>query len=409
YVASSEYFCRVLAQKQYELSNHLGNVLATVLDRRTGVFDEGADTLMYYVADVVSATLYYPFGLSMTSYKNPDFNYEFDFNGKPTDDETGWQDYGFRVYSRAYGKFLSPDPLHRDYPWNSTYAFAENDVIRCIDLEGAERFIVIERAYVDEKGNQIYDNNDKPIIELIFVLDATMSVQDQAALGMMLFSFDGGQTFTNNYKYKQIADENPHFLNMYFDTKTGDLYTIMPDGKPYKLSSPHAGTIAGAANASQMKNQFEDGHIAPPQYSVRLSITDKTELQKKTNSYTAEFEGFVWGAATSVDRAVTYVSGVGVTSAKFRYNLGHSDYPNQTWNIVITDNVGNVIWSTENANTGGSDVEVDLTNLIPNIGVHTLKIDVTPSTTSQSPSPTSGSNVSTNFDFDLKIETQSYE
>lgn len=35
-------------------------------------------------------------------------------------------------------RFLSVDPLTKDYPWNSTYAFAENRVIQGIDLEGKE-------------------------------------------------------------------------------------------------------------------------------------------------------------------------------------------------------------------------------------------------------------------------------
>jgi hypothetical protein len=41
---------------------------------------------------------------------------------------------------------LSVDPLTKDYPWNSPYAFAENDVIRSIDLEGAEKLIVSAKA-----------------------------------------------------------------------------------------------------------------------------------------------------------------------------------------------------------------------------------------------------------------------
>lgn len=39
-------------------------------------------------------------------------------------------------------RFLSVDPLSYSYPWNSPYAYAEND-IRSIDLEGAEKFIRI--------------------------------------------------------------------------------------------------------------------------------------------------------------------------------------------------------------------------------------------------------------------------
>src|SRR5690606_591066 len=60
YESSNTYFCRTLGFKQYEMVNHLGNVLATVLDRKTGVFDPEEDTLMYYTADVVTAKVYYP-------------------------------------------------------------------------------------------------------------------------------------------------------------------------------------------------------------------------------------------------------------------------------------------------------------------------------------------------------------
>lgn len=39
-------------------------------------------------------------------------------------------------------RFLSVDPLAQSYPWNSTYAFAENDVIRSMDLDGLEKLIM---------------------------------------------------------------------------------------------------------------------------------------------------------------------------------------------------------------------------------------------------------------------------
>jgi RHS repeat-associated protein len=66
-------------------------------------------------------------------------SYRYGFNGKENDSETGTQDYGLRIYNPGLGKFLSVDPLSSEYPWNSTYAFAENDIIRCSDLDGAEK------------------------------------------------------------------------------------------------------------------------------------------------------------------------------------------------------------------------------------------------------------------------------
>jgi RHS repeat-associated protein len=55
--------------------------------------------------------------------------------------EGAQQDYGLRIYDPRIGRFLSTDPLSAEYPWNSSYAFAENDVIRSIDLEGAEKHV----------------------------------------------------------------------------------------------------------------------------------------------------------------------------------------------------------------------------------------------------------------------------
>ncbi|WP_343791073.1 hypothetical protein, partial [Wandonia haliotis] len=44
---------RVVGDKRYELSNHLGNVLATISDRKLPEFDLG-EGLAYYKPDVVS-------------------------------------------------------------------------------------------------------------------------------------------------------------------------------------------------------------------------------------------------------------------------------------------------------------------------------------------------------------------
>jgi len=89
--------------------------------------------------------------------------YGFAFNGKEKDDEGmggggSTYDYGFRIYNAQLGRFLSVDPLTRDYAFNSPYAFAENDVIRSIDLEGLEKLAlsgtVPEEQYYkpDKKG-----------------------------------------------------------------------------------------------------------------------------------------------------------------------------------------------------------------------------------------------------------------
>lgn len=52
--------------------------------------------------------------------------------------EGNQQDYGMRVYDPRIAKFLSVDPLTKQYPWYTPYQFAGNKPIQFIDLDGAE-------------------------------------------------------------------------------------------------------------------------------------------------------------------------------------------------------------------------------------------------------------------------------
>ncbi|KYP13819.1 RHS repeat-associated core domain-containing protein [Flavihumibacter sp. CACIAM 22H1] len=57
-------FSSYRGQKFFELSNHLGNVLATISDRKNG-FSTDVINIDYYESDVVTASDYYPFGMLM--------------------------------------------------------------------------------------------------------------------------------------------------------------------------------------------------------------------------------------------------------------------------------------------------------------------------------------------------------
>jgi len=119
----------------YELVNHLGNVLATVSDKAVLEGD-------HYVAEVMSAGDYYPFGMGMGDRKWSLGWYRYGFNGKENDNEVkgegNEQDYGMRVYDPRLGRFLSVDPLSKDYPHYTPYSYAGNKPIESIDLDGEE-------------------------------------------------------------------------------------------------------------------------------------------------------------------------------------------------------------------------------------------------------------------------------
>lgn len=46
--------------------------------------------------------------------------------------------YKFRMHDPRVGRFFAVDPLDKDFPWNSPYAFSENRVIDGLELEGLE-------------------------------------------------------------------------------------------------------------------------------------------------------------------------------------------------------------------------------------------------------------------------------
>ncbi len=68
--------------------------------------------------------------------------YRYGFNGKENDNEVkgegNQQDYGLRIYDTRLGRFLSVDPLTKEYPHYTPYSYAGNKPIKFIDLDGAE-------------------------------------------------------------------------------------------------------------------------------------------------------------------------------------------------------------------------------------------------------------------------------
>ena len=117
--------------RNYELTDHLGNVRTTLTEQGT----------------IASANDYLPFGKLARSYQ-PD-KYDFSFNGKLKDKETRWQDYGMRPYMDDEIIFPKVDPLAGSYPWYTPYQFAGNKPIIAVDLDGKEEFIIISGYLTD--------------------------------------------------------------------------------------------------------------------------------------------------------------------------------------------------------------------------------------------------------------------
>lgn len=136
--------------KQYELSNHLGNVLVTIQDSKWGRQNAPQTNCNYYLSYVVTVTDYHAFGSTITE-RSATFEggYRFGFNNQEKESELGdYYAYKYCIHDARLGRFMSVDPLAAKYSWNRVYAFAENRVIDGIDLEGLEWAVT-----KDKKGN----------------------------------------------------------------------------------------------------------------------------------------------------------------------------------------------------------------------------------------------------------------
>ena len=154
YITSNQF-----GDKRYELSNHLGNVLEVITDRKlpidgdlgpNGQIISGTedDLVDFYTADVIGFNDYYPFGMIMpgrNGQAGTGDDYRYSFQGQEKDDEIKEKgssiNYKYRMHDPRIGRFFAVDPLTAKYPHYTPYSFSGNKVIHMVELEGLEEMM----------------------------------------------------------------------------------------------------------------------------------------------------------------------------------------------------------------------------------------------------------------------------
>lgn len=213
----------------YELSNHLGNVLATISDYKS-VVNNGVG--LHYEAVVLTATDYDPFGMAMNHRTFNGDGYRFGFNGKENDNEV----YGngncvafeARIYDSRIGKFLSIDPKYLEYPNMSHYSFANNSPIMLIDVEGKGADYAI-----------IWDGTQKVVLGVICCVGAGVYIYASSGTGAA-FGGVGAMTFglgEVTIGFGEIADGCSNKVNCEVLQKSGSLPGLMAYSSNNKYAS----------------------------------------------------------------------------------------------------------------------------------------------------------------------------
>jgi len=100
-------------------------------------------------------------------WQNLSDGYRYGFQGQEEDDEIKGEgnsvNFKYRMHDPRIGRFLAVDPLAASYPWNSPYAFSENNVIRFVELEGRE--IYDPKENTTGPYSEVYINNQPRTIQ----------------------------------------------------------------------------------------------------------------------------------------------------------------------------------------------------------------------------------------------------
>lgn len=245
----------------------------------------------------------------------------YGFNGKEQDPEVSGEgtqyDYGFRIYDPRIVRFKSVDPSARLFPWNSPYSYAEGDLIRSIDLDGLEKYIVTN-AY--DAQNRIVrktivtvvsKDDSKTIVDMDFKY--AHGGKDVTANNVLVYDIQANGSYTKTERseldksdqtfydtYKRNRHENtPGTSFLIGGTGTG-IETEPFDAKRY--SKEEYNYVGAGANYT----------YPPPQVNTVPGPT-QTVNQNVTVNFTPTLPTFGPGGAATVNAAAAQVPPNSVT------------------------------------------------------------------------------------------------
>ncbi|MFB6455581.1 RHS repeat domain-containing protein [Chitinophaga sp. Hz27] len=286
--------------KFFELSNHVDNSLATIGDDKLSITSNDS-TISYFIPRIKSMQDYAPFGMGLTGRSYNASSYRYGFNGKENDNEVkgigNQQDYGMRIYDPRIGKFLSVDPLTKDYPWYTPYQFAGNTPIQAIDIDGAEPAYVADKSRNDGKVHlklPVIAMFAKLYGEAFWLSGARANIKIDQSIHDKITKYQSGaitlgyeMIFTENYGrasaeswLKLLAHEKVHvqqFILMFGKNLNEEEYKNAVKSWIVKYGIDAAGAFIGGMGKSK-----DDMH-------------DDIDIEREANSFEAKFKRFYDG------------------------------------------------------------------------------------------------------------------
>jgi hypothetical protein len=177
----------------------------------------------------------YPFGSSMASFSNTEFQYSFGFNNFEKDDEVkgdanhiSFGDYG---YDPRIGRRWRPDPESSFYPGYSVYTFALNSPIWAYDVGG--KLVIFSHGFILQDG-----------------------------LGNKKSSKEGEKFYpTDYYGEKSKANDYWGCIDNKFMERLNDYNVLYANGENTFVSKAQTRMDEGKLAALELHRQIENGEV----------------------------------------------------------------------------------------------------------------------------------------------------
>jgi RHS repeat-associated protein len=207
-------YYRTVGKYAYQLTDHLGNVRAVVVDAG-GV-----------AVSVTGKTDYYPFGMPMPG-RNVDGGYRYAFQDQEKDGETGMEAFELRLWDGRIGRWLTVDPMGEFY---SPYLGMGNNPISLIDPTGGctdcPDPIQLAEVIVTASTGPLWQPLTKSFLFDFTKMNFGRGLTDAQIHNMVGRKFEDAW---NRYAIKRLVTNNYRPNNRPFFSKTRGR-NVIPDG-----------------------------------------------------------------------------------------------------------------------------------------------------------------------------------
>ena len=306
----------------YELTNHLGNVMAVISDTTSATAEP----------TVVSLSDYYPFGMTEPgrSWNSGDYRFGYTGHEKENDLAEGVYTTEYRLLDTRLGRWMSVDPLFGKYPGMSSYNYCGGNVLNLVDDDGSEpeknkAGTVSDFMYVlnNESSRKVGKFKGAQAAEYMKSLNGTEFKWSQ------MRPFPNQTTFFNKFKGKYIYTTKAGWLDMvHFMFYAGAAYNAklnkqeaieIMNSKSYALfsSSEYQAYIFKLSRTDPVAEALQDGYFQEmtDKYAARHSAYSYEDLP--SDKYGAEFGANYFDPNSNLSLAEqleNYLNSLGATS-----------------------------------------------------------------------------------------------